>query len=402
MTLDSGARAALDACLIRATLPPPDAPAQAGLPGVVAMLTSRHGTLYQGAAGTRALGQDQPMGPDAVFTLFSTTKPLTAVCLMQLVEEGCLRLDDPAGDYLPALDTLRVLTGWDEHGQPLTRAPRRRIRIDDLLLHTSGLGYEFFHAEDLRYRKAQGLPAIGTGRPEALATALLHDPGEAWSYGIGLDWLGRLVEAVRGQRLGEVMAERLFAPLGMADTGFALSPAQRQRQVALHRRKPDGSVAALPTGAAEPPPLDMGGQGLYGTVGDYLRFIRMLLDEGAGPHGRVLHPDTVAALHHDGLAALGLSAGPWHSALPGMVRAGEFDPGTPKGWGYSFLINRTATASGRSAGSLMWAGLGNCHFWVDRTRGLGGFWATQLLPFHDAAAVAGFEAFEATAYQQTR
>lgn len=372
-----------------------------GLPGVVAVLTDRHGEGYAGAAGVRAWGHAEPMPLDAVFTLFSTTKPFTAVCAMQLLEEGRARLDDPVGEHLPDIDTLQVLDGWDDAGQPRTRAPRRRIRVADLLLHTSGLGYEFFHPDDGRYRQARGVPSIGTGRAEALHTVLLHDPGAAWTYSIGMDWLGRWVEAVRGQRLGEVMAERLWAPLGRDDIGFTLSDAMRARQVALHRRKADGTVVTLtpPPASADGPPLDMGGQGLYGTAAAYGAFIRMVLNQGAAPHGRVLRPETVDAMHRDGLAALGLSAGRWGCAMPSMVRAGAFDPDTPKGWAYGFLLNREATPSGRSAGSLMWAGLGNCHFWIDRTRGLGGFWGTQLLPFHDPAAVAGFTAFEAAAYR---
>lgn len=376
------------------------APGPEGLVGVVAMLTDREGVCYAGAAGVRELGQAAPMTLDTVFALYSTTKPLTAVCLMQLVEEGRLRLDDAVGDTLPEIDQLQVLDGLDDAGQPRTRAPKRRIRIRDLLLHTAGLGYEFFHADDLRYRSACGVPSVGTAKPESLRTVLLHDPGEAWTYGVSIDWLGRVIEAVRGQRLGEVMAERLFAPLGMTDTGFSLNDSQRARAATLHKRKPDGSLQAVPQATPrQPPASDMGGQGLFGTVGDYMRFIRMWLNDGAGPTGPVLRPETIHAMCQDGLAPLGLSAGGWGSALPSLARAGEFCLGTPKGWAYSFLLNRAATPTGRPAGSLMWAGLGNCHFWIDRASGLGGFWATHLLPFHDAVAHRGFEAFEAQVYR---
>ena len=388
-------RVALDAALAHTTQ------RHGGVPGVVAMVTDRNGNVYEGSAGTRELGQDRPMTTDSVFAIFSTTKALTGTCAMQLVEEGKIRLDDPAGKYVPEIDQIHVLDGFDALGQPRTRAPKRAITVNDLMLHTAGFSYEFFSDDDLKFRTAKNVPTIVACNFDSIRTVLLHDPGKAWSYGVNIDWLGRIVEQQRGKRLGEVMAERIFGPLGMTDIGFGLSEAMRARRVTIHDRAVDGKLTPLPDLVLpEPPPMDMGGHGLYATVGEYMKFIRMILNDGAGPNGRVLKPETVQAMTQDGLAPLGLSAGGWTTSIPSLSNSGEFFPGTPKGWAYTFMTNRERTPSGRPANSLMWAGLANCFYWIDRTSGIGGYWATQILPFQDAASYPGFVEFETAVYHQ--
>lgn len=374
-----------------------------GVPGVVAMVTDRDRNVYEGAAGVRQLGEAAPMTPDTVFAIFSTTKALTGALAMQLVEEGLVRLDDPAGQYVPEIDELQVLDGFDADGRPRTRAPRRRITLNDLMLHTSGLCYEFFSADDLRYRTAQGIPTVVSSTFDSVRTVLLHDPGAAWTYGVNIDWLGRVIEQVRGRRLGEVMRERLFEPLEMHDIGFQMSESMRARRAVIHDRAADGRLTPLPDLVLpDPPPMDMGGHGLYATVGEYMKFIRMLLNDGRGPGGTVLRPETVAAMSQDGLAALGLSVGGWTTSIPSLSNTGEFFPGTDKGWAYTFLTNRTATPSGRPAGALMWTGLANSFFWIDRASGVGGYWATQILPFQDAVSYPAFVEFETTVYHHRR
>ena len=371
-----------------------------GAPGVVAMATDRNGNFYQGAAGTRELGKDSPMATDSVFAIFSTTKAMTGVCIMQLVEEGKISLADPAGRYAPEIDELQVLDGFDAAGQPRTRAPKRAITVNDLMLHTSGLCYEFFSADDLKYRTAKGIPTIVSSSFDSIRTVLLHDPGAAWTYGANIDWLGRIVEQQRGQRLGAVMKERIFDPLGMQDIGFQMSDSMKARRVTIHDRAADGKLTPLPDlMLPDPPPMDMGGHGLYATVGEYMKFIRMVLNDGTGAHGRVLQAETVRQMAQDGLAAMGLSVGGWTTSIPSLSNTGEFFPGLDKGWAYTFMTNRERAPTGRSANSLMWAGLANSYYWIDRSSGIGGYWATQILPFQDCASYPGFVEFETAVYQ---
>ena len=370
-----------------------------GSPGVVAMATNRQENFYEGAAGSRELGKDGAMTTDSVLALFSTTKALAGACLMQLVEEGKVSLSDPAGAYVPEIDELQVLDGFDATGQPRTRPPKRRITINDLMLHTSGLCYEFFSNDDLKFRAAQGIPTVVSCTHASIRTVLLHDPGAAWTYGVNMDWVGLIIENIRGKRLGDVMRQRVFEPLDMKDMAFTMSESMAQRRATIHDRAIDGKLTPLPElSLPQPPEMDCGGHGLYGTVGEYMKFIRMMLNDGAGPNGRVLKAETVAAMCKDGLADMGLSAGGWTTSVPSLSNTGEFFPGTGKGWGYTFMTNREDTPSGRPTGSLMWAGLANCFYWIDRKNGIGGYWGTQILPFQDAASYPGFVEFETAVY----
>ena len=370
-----------------------------GAPGVVAMATDREGNFYEGCAGKRSLAKDDPMTLDSVMAIFSTTKALTGTCLMQLVEEGKVSLNDPAKKYVPEIAELQVLGGFDALGQPQCRPPRRDITVNDLILHTSGLCYEFFSVDDLKYRTAKGIPTVVSSTFASIRTVMLHDPGEAWTYGVNLDWLGRIVEQQRGKRLGEVMAERIFGPLGMTDIGFTLTDSMKARMAVLHDRAKDGRLTSLPDLILpQPPEMDMGGHGLYATVGEYMKFIRMFLNDGQGPNGRVLQADTVEQMCRNGLPA-GMTSGGWKTSIPALSNDGEFDPGIRKTWAYTFQRNEEKTFTGRPAGSLMWAGLGNLFYWIDRTTGIGGFFGSQILPFQDVASYPGFVDFEAAVYR---
>ena len=185
----------------------------------------------------------------------------------------------------------------------------------------------------------------------------------------------------------------------MTDTAFTLTDAMRARRATLHDRAQDGKLTPLPDLILpQPPEMDMGGHGLYGSVGDYMKFIRMLLNDGAGPHGRVLKAETVQAMCQNGLPA-GLQSGGWKTSIPSLSNDGEFDPGIVKTWAWTFQRNEAQTNTGRPAGSLMWAGLGNLFYWIDRKNGVGGFWGSQILPFQDAVSDPGFVNFEAAVYR---
>ena len=373
-----------------------------GAPGVVAMATDRKANFYEGCAGKRSLGADAAMTLDSVMAIFSTTKALTGTALMQLVEEGKLKLDDPAKKYVPEIAEIQVLDGFDAAGQPKTRAPKRDITVNDLILHISGLCYEFFSHDDLKYRTAKGIPTVVSSSFASIRTVLLHDPGESWTYGVSLDWLGRIVEQARGKRLGEVMKERIFTPLGMSDIGFTLTDSMRSRLAVLHDRAQDGKLTPLPELILpQPPECDMGGHGLYASVGEYMKFIRMFLNDGAGANGRVLKAETVEAMCKNGLPA-GMTSGGWGTSIPSLSNPGEFDPGIKKTWAYTFQRNEEDTVTGRPAGSLMWAGLGNLYYWIDRKNGVGGFWGSQILPFMDTSSYPGFVDFEAAVYRSLK
>jgi methyl acetate hydrolase len=366
------------------------------VPGVVAAVTDATDTLYLGAAGVRDLGTDTPMRTDDVFAIFSTTKAITGTTALQLVEQGELDLDAPASDYVPALGEVQVLDGFDDTGQPVLRAPVRPITTRMLLLHTAGFGYDFFNENYARLAAEHGQPSIVTATRRAMESPLLFDPGDRWEYGSNIDWAGQVVEAITGKRLGEVMQERVFDPLGMADTSFTLRPDLEPRLATMHQRGDDGGLT--PTSFRLPDPeVHMGGHGLYSTVPDYLKFMRMWLSDGASASGEpVLQPATVAMAVQNHLGDLAVTALP--GVIPTLSNDAEFFPGQRKSWALTFMVNDEDAPTGRPAGSIAWAGLANLYYWIDRRNGIGGFWATQIFPFADPTSVVGYLDMETAVY----
>ena len=367
-----------------------------GIPGVVAMVTDRDRNIYEGAAGLRRTGGDAAMTTDTVFALFSTTKAITATAALQLVEEGKLDLDAPASTYAPDIGTLQVIDGFDAAGEPMLRAPKRAVTTRDLLLHTAGFGYDFFNETYRRLAEEKGQPSVITASKASLMTPLLFDPGEQWMYGSNMDWAGQVVEGITGKRLGEVFQTRIFDPLGIQDMTFELNDGLRSRLAGMHARAADGSLTPMEFELTDTPEVHMGGHGLYGTVGDYMRFIRMWLNDGIGENGRVLKPETVAMAekNHLGDKKIGMLPG----VIPSLSNDAEFFPGLSKSWAFSFMVNDEQAPTGRPAGALGWAGLANLFYWIDRSNGVGGFWATQILPFGDPASFTGYVEFESAVY----
>jgi methyl acetate hydrolase len=387
--------AALDAVLRQTVQGNPN------VPGVVAMATDRQGNIYEGAAGVRRLGAPAPMSTDSTFAIFSTTKAITATAALQLVEAGQLDLDAPAQRYAPAIGELQVLESVDAEGNTKLRPPRSPVTTRQLLTHSGGFGYDFFNANYKRLADAGKQPSVITASRAALMTPLLFDPGTRWEYGTNIDWVGQVIEGITGQRLGEVMRQRIFEPLGMADMTFEINDAIRARLAGMHARHPDGHLEAMDFELPAQPEVHFGGHGLYGTVGDYMKFIRMWLNDGACPGGRVLKAETVAMAcqrHLDPRLQVTMLPG----VIPSLSNDAEFFPGQRKSWSLPFMINEERAPTGRPAGAQGWAGLANLFYWIDRENGLGGYWATQILPFGDPASFVGYMNFEASVYNAFR
>ena len=168
-----------------------------GVPGVVAMATDRRDNIYEGAAGKRELGKDQEMTTDTVFAIFSCTKAVTGVAVMQLVEEREISLDDPAQQYVPGIAEIQVLEGFDPKGEPQERPANSDITVRQLMLHTAGFGYDFFNKDVLKYGEVRDVSSVITSKMTSLRSVLLFDPGERWEYGTNIDW------AVRWSRKSE-------------------------------------------------------------------------------------------------------------------------------------------------------------------------------------------------------
>jgi CubicO group peptidase (beta-lactamase class C family) len=364
--------------------------------GVVAMAATPDELIYQGAFGRRVVPDGSAMTADTVFWIASMTKAITSTAAMQLVEQGKLSLEQPIANVLPELSTPQVLEGFDSVGEPRLRPARQPITLRHLLTHTAGFSYDIWNAEIGRYMEKKGIPGIISCQNIALTTPLTFDPGERWDYGINIDWVGKAVERVSGQSLGDYFAEHLFTPIGMKDTGFRLTPDRRARLAGMHARGEDGSLAPIEFELPQEPEFQMGGGGLYGTAADYLAFARLFLNDGRADGRQVLKPETVRLMTQNSIGALDVRL--LKTAIPAYSNDAEFFPGMVKKWGLGFMISTTAAPGGRSAGSLAWAGLGNTYFWIDPARGVAGVILMQLIPFGDSKALALLDGFEKAVY----
>lgn len=371
---------AVDAALERAV-------ADGAVPGAVAAVSDRTGTLHQTACGVVRAGEGAPLRVDHVFRIASMSKLVTSIAVLMLHDEGRVDLDAPFADYVPGYVQPDVLDAFDAaSGRYRTRPARSAITVRQLLTHTSGYGYWFL---DSRLLAVQG------AAPDLFnAPFLVHEPGERFAYGTSTDMLGLLIEPVTGVPLGRFFAERIFAPLGMHDTGFEL-PAAPERLVPVHFRVP-GGFGAEPNETVGVAPR--GGGGLVCTAHDFLCLLRMLLNEGRYDAGWLLSAESVRALTTNQIGAL--FAEPQTTVYPERTNDFLFMDGTQK-FGLGVLVETRDRAGRRRAGSYGWGGIVNTYFWADAASGIAGVLMAQLRPFCDTACIELLHAFERAVYAET-
>jgi CubicO group peptidase (beta-lactamase class C family) len=324
------------------------------------------------------------------------TKAITGVACMQLVEQGKLQLDQPMGKLLPQLEQPMVLEGFDASGAPKLRPAKRAITLRHLLTHTAGFTYSIWSEPMAQFEKVTGTPFIGDCKNATFNAPLMFDPGDRWEYGINIDWVGKAVEAVSGQSLEVYFKEKIFAPLGMTDTGFLISSSQKARVAPMFSRQGDGSLKPMDFEMPQRPEFFMGGGALFSTPRNYIAFLQMLLHEGRFNGAQVLKPETVALMRQNHIGDLNVVT--LKTVQPDTSKDANLFPGMTQKWGLSFDINTEQGPAGRSAGSLAWAGLFNTYFWVDPNKRVTGTILTQLLPFADDQVLKLFAKFESGLY----
>jgi CubicO group peptidase (beta-lactamase class C family) len=366
--------------------------AERQIPGVVAMVVDEDEILYLSAFGQRDLANRAPMTTDTIFRIASMTKPIAAPAIRLLVEEGKLSLDDPISDYLPEYAEVGVIQDFDAgDGSFTTRPPASPITIRRLLSHSSGLAYSF--ASDT-------VTALNANGVNGIDVPLLYDPGTAWSYSHGISVVGRVLEKIEGVGLDEFFDQRLFEPLGMTDTSFAVPSAKNDRVTTTHRRDDAGQFIETPN------PNDIrsnvsGDGGLNSTASDYAKFIQLILNDGVAPNGeRLISQATVAELGRNQLGTVRVSL--QDEPSPALARAFPLGAGRD-GFGLGFQVTgEHGDSDARAPGSMSWAGIFNTEFWIDPANGVGGILMMQYLPFYDADAVDVLQGFEASVYSELR
>jgi len=351
------------------------------------LLIARDGHVVHAARhGLRDLEAGLPVEEDTLWRIYSMTKPVTSVAAMMLYEEGAFELKDPVHRYLPAFRDMRVYRSGSSLN-PATEPAVEPIRMWHLLTHTSGLtyGWQRAHAVDAMYRDAGfewGTPPgvdLETCCERWASLPLLFQPGREWAYGVSTDVVGRVVEVLSGQTLDAFLAERIFEPLGMTDTGFSVAEADAGRLAALYSPHPETGLAtrndALGRAILQPPGAPSGGGGLASTAADYHRFAQMLAREGELDGVRLLGPRTVrmmASNHLPGGADLERFGRP-------LFAETTFD-GVGFGLGFSVVLDPVAARFPSSRGEFAWGGAASTAFWVDPVERMTVLFLTQLLP----------------------
>jgi CubicO group peptidase (beta-lactamase class C family) len=340
----------------------------------IAMAVARHGKVaYYDAVGTMDSARTMPMKTDAVFRIYSMTKPLTTVAIMQLHERGKLKLDDPVSKYIPEFANQQVYASGPA-ASPTVVPAARATTIGDLLTHTGGLTYGAFSNTpvDSMYRAAN---VLGENEPVAKVAAdigkipLLYQPGTRWVYSMSLDVLGRVVEVASGKTFDRYLAEEVFAPLGMEHTAFHATPAMTGNITWVFQAAGARGIRAagqlLGAGYRDGDKPFMGGMGLLSTIPDYMRFCQALLNRGELDGKRILKKETVALM--------------MQNHLPDMVRNIPGSRSTGFGYGGSVKID-TSSSSPTAAGTFAWAGYASTYFWIDPKNDLIGMVWAQLTP----------------------
>ena len=362
------------------------------LPGIMTQIYRKGQHVHTGMAGHMDLERSKPMQEDAIFRIYSMTKPITAVALMILVEDGLIGLDDDVQTYIPEWKGLGVYASGVSTlvpGMPesfMTTPAARPMKVIDLATHTAGLTYGFLMrtAVDAAYRRHKvndfQTPGGLEGMIQQLAGLPLEfSPGTRWNYSISIDILGYLIEKVSGMAFGEFLRTRLFEPLGMVDTGFHCPPEKISRFSSCYVPGDHGGLKlqddAQKSSYAKPPLLESGGGGLVSTTHDYMRFCQMMVKGGALDGVRILSPKSVALFSLNHL--------PGNQDLTELAPAGAFSESGYSGIGFSLgcgvNIDVAKTRLPGTLGEYFWGGAASTAFWIDPKEDLTVVFMTQVI-----------------------
>jgi CubicO group peptidase (beta-lactamase class C family) len=350
--------------------------------GASCLVWQRGAERYFGAFGLADREAERAMARDTLVQIFSMTKPVTGVALMQLWEQGKFGLDDPLANYLPAFGKVKVLAGGTgADGKPILRDPARPIIVRDIMRHTAGFSYGMRDtAADKIFHEVNPLALTNTldeFGDKLASTPLLFDPGAEWSYSAAVDVQALLVERLTGEKFEPYVRRTILDPLGMKDTAWTQPPERLERFAATYTRAAGGKLDRVPDDKARalnfgPRKLTMGGAGLASTLDDYMRFARMLLGRGALDGTRILSPDTIRVMSTD--------------QLDPRITKRFFLPGKGSvGFGIDFAVRiappKDADENRGTVGEFFWDGAETTLFWVDPLNDLAAVFFVQVLPF---------------------
>lgn len=369
---------------------------QGQVPGAVAIVGNGERVLHRSAFGPSHRPDGRPHTLDDVFMIASMTKAISSVAGAQLLEQGRFTLDQPAEELLPEIADHQVLTGYDADDRPILRPARSKVTMRQLFTHTSGHSSDVWYANTKHYADVMGLPPIPSCKAAAFNLPLAFDPGTGWEYGVATDFLGKIVETLSGMRLEEYYRTQIFDRIGMSWTRFVMTGRERAELVPVRGKTGRGQYSVLDFEISQTPEMYMAGAGLYGTAGDYFRFLQMLLNKGDAPNGRVLKPETVELMFQNHIGDIRLPA--LKTVLPAVSADLALDDPVGSKWSLCARTNLTDMPGRRRAGSQFWGGLACSYYWVDPRSNLAGLIFMSYFPFADRDGLDLFETLERETY----
>lgn len=382
------------------------------IPGIVAGAADKDRILYVGAAGVKDLAKPRndpsnALNVETSFLLFSTTKAITITAVFQLFEKGLVDLNDPISKHIPNFGSIKVIKSIDEEtGDMELEDVKTPPTIKNLTTHTAGFAYAFFNDKYRIIQEKKGKCNILSSKWEEFDVPMSNQPGTQWEYGSNIDFLGRIVEEVSGMALEEYFKKHIFEPLGCNTFKFNRTEQDLQNMASLHVRTNDknGFQSLGLDFTPMNPEFYCGGHGLFGTVGDYLKFLQVFLNGGASPvtGKQILKKETIEEYaFKEQLSKIGddIKVCALPGVQPQISNNADFYPGVPKNWSDFFLINEEQLSTGRSAGSLSWTGLANLYFFIDYKKGIVCYWAESVFPFFDDTTIKAFEQFESEVFK---
>ena len=370
---------------------------ESNIPYAAYALTNSETMLASGSVGFTDLEKKIPLSSDAIFRIASMTKALTSSAFLVLAERENLALDTPVESILDEFKDLKVAKL--ENDEIHYESPNSKITFHQLLTHTSGFGYDFHH-QTLSHLLLKGeIADLLDKEGKFLNAPLIEQPGTYWHYGIGIGWLGKVIEKLSGQSLNDFMTENVFEPLEMHETSFDISKLGEDRLPNIYAKDEDDGLTDISAFMASPQIEDFayGGGGIFSCPEDYAKFLRMFLNRGQVNGKEFLSEKVITEMTSNQIGDLSVPFQP--SFNPAIIAPNEWFPGIEKKWGYGFMINTEEVPNQRSKGSCAWSGIMNTFFWFDFEKDIGGTIMMQIAPCYHAKPKMVLQRFEEAVYR---
>lgn len=369
--------------------------AEKRVPSISAAVFSKQEKLFEGHFGFSNIENSVPVGKDSLFRIASMTKAITSSCIYQLIEKDILSLNTKLKEFFPEVAEKEILKGFKENGDPILSKPTNDITIGNLLTHTSGFAYEIWNENIAKLVEKGDLQSAFANNDEFLKAPLVFDPGTNWEYGIGIDWLGVLIEKLNECSLQEYMQKNIFEPLGMENTSYDLEAKDHARVATVYGRNED-KYFEMPFEVPEKSNFYSGGGNLISNLDDYIKFLRVFLDYEKEEKDIILSSSSIKSMltsFNEELLMRNML-----TQVPMLSNNVDFFPESSKSWSPGFMINHEDIKSGRPKNSAGWAGLFNSFFWVDPKNQISGLILMQMLPFAEEGCFETLQEFESSIY----